>query len=583
MADNNITFKIGSKFSGEGFKQAQKAIEDNRKEIASSVRGLGELTSVLGNVSPHAATAVSAVKKFSSAFVAGGIVGGTIQLALTGISFAVEKTADCFKEAAEATRRYAEILKNNLLGSIESSASGFKRLQDEMSKSGSQARDLLAVLNGEVAHNAANKIYQIHVETINKITDNMTETEKAVILAEESRKVAIIKATAAEEQAANAIDAANTQLNASMKVKEAASERAAAADKALADLTEQCGEYVSKRRQVENYLATQEQRFADGQIGLQDVLVARKNANLKIQELEETYKSDVDALQKATADVAQAKQDAAKSDYDYVRAQDALRASVLKHDEAQQEIAVAELDGAEKVREAMKREVDARTKLAKTKDKEAAENDAFLNELKRIMDGVTSAEEDIEGSLEDWVKALDEEKKKKGKASAGATANASSSVVLPNVLNVRVTNWPDGFLSSDGKGVGTDDVKSYRENKREGRYSDAARRKTVSDIIGELGPEAGDLQRALGTDKQRRTEDQQRMIDYYNNTLIPSLVKKMSRDDANKIIDALNRPDINGGEIEHISKDDYNRLNSGSDAVSVLERIEKKMDNLGLS
>ena len=112
MADNHIQFRIGSTFQGDGFKKAALAIQQNQRETRSATRGLGELTSTVEGISPAAAKAVSAVKGIGSAFVAGGIVGGAIQLALQGVGLVLEKVVEKTKEAAEASKTYAGILKD---------------------------------------------------------------------------------------------------------------------------------------------------------------------------------------------------------------------------------------------------------------------------------------------------------------------------------------------------------------------------------------------------------------------------------------------------------------------------------------
>lgn len=388
MADNHITFKIGSAFNGEGFEKANQAIKDNRKEISASVRGLGELSSAFKNVSPGAAAAADGVGKFAAAFVSGGIAGGVISLALEGISLAVEKVSQHFAEAAEATKKYAAILKDEVMAALGDTTARFKSLQSEMAESSRLAKDVLSVLNGDVAHDAANKLYELHVSTINKLTDDMSATERAIILAEESRQAAIIRATAAEEQAANAVNAYQTALDNAAKVKEGSEQRAAKASEKLAELTEKSAEYLDKRKTAENYLATQEERFAEGQISLKDVIDARKNVALKLSELEETYKDDVSRLKDATSRAEAAKKDVAAAEYEYQRAQDRLHQAVQKREEAERSITTAELDGSLKVTEAQKSHAEVLEAEAKKHQEALDASGGFIDAWNGFMDSL---------------------------------------------------------------------------------------------------------------------------------------------------------------------------------------------------
>jgi len=82
MADNNIRFKISSHFNGEGFKQAEKALDANKKELNSVKDGLGKVSNAFADISPNANMAVTGIRSFVDAFLKGGIVGGGISLAM---------------------------------------------------------------------------------------------------------------------------------------------------------------------------------------------------------------------------------------------------------------------------------------------------------------------------------------------------------------------------------------------------------------------------------------------------------------------------------------------------------------------
>lgn len=446
MADNTIQFRIGSTFSGEGFNKANKAIQDNRKELQSSVRGLGELSNAMSSISPATAEAMGAVKQFTAAFVSGGIVGGVISLAMQGIGEAVKFCAEKFKEAEERTAAYADILRNKLLAALGDSTAAFNEVHRQLTQSKREADDLLKVLNGNVAHEAASQVYQIKMDAMNKITEEMTEQERAVVIALRDKEIAVVMATAAEKQSSNALENATQAVARATELKTAAAQRVSDAEDSLAQLQERCGEYISKRTQIENYIATEEERFKDGSIGLREVLIARKDASLAIQKLEKEYSGQVRQLKDASASVTAAKQSLAEAEYAAKTAQQAADAAELKHSEAANALALAQAEGAQKVKDAQNKQ----TEVAKAQDqRDQAEADSwheFLAAQKEKVDSayalkaaedeaaerLYAASDDING----MAKAADN--LKKAQADVAAALAAYNKNINENLVNERI-------------------------------------------------------------------------------------------------------------------------------------------------
>lgn len=226
MADTNIRFKIGSSFEGEGFQAATKAIKENRKEISGSVRGLGELTKAFESLSPTAAESIGVVKQFGAAFVTGGIVGGTIQLALQGISKAVEFGVDMYNKAKEAVAKYAAEFRDNLLAAISDGATRLDALAKNMERVTQQAKDMAAAMNIATDSKVQNEIYRVNVEKLQQITDDMTTATRGVLEAQANQKIAIIKATAAVEKTGASLDAASAAYDSACEVQKTAAKNA---------------------------------------------------------------------------------------------------------------------------------------------------------------------------------------------------------------------------------------------------------------------------------------------------------------------------------------------------------------------
>lgn len=397
MADTNIRFKIGSSFEGEGFKAATKAIQENRKEIGGSVRGLGELTKAFESLSPTAAESVGIVKQFGAAFVTGGIVGGTIQLAIQGISKAVEFGVDMYNKAKEAVAKYAAEFRDNLLAAIGDGAVRLEALANNMERVTQQAKDMAAAMNIATDTKVQNEIYRVNVEKLQKITDDMTTASRGVVEAQANQQIAIIKATATQEKAAAALDAASTAYDSAVAVQTEAAAAAKAAELRL-------------------------------NVARQDLTMSQE---------------DLDKIIKATTD-AQAK--LANATNAVTQAQLNLERAGLAETAAHQQLEVTTLEQAQKVKDAqaaLEREKEAQEKanqkLEEAKYKEALARDDWRHELEMMKDKM---EEEIAER-----KGLSESTKKLTKAQEDAADSLDE------------LYGPDGEETKDKKKKGTQNVK----------------------------------------------------------------------------------------------------------------------------
>lgn len=357
-----LKFKIGSEFSGEGFKAAQVALRENGQAIRASVKGLGDLTDAFAKVSPGAADAVKGVRGFASAFVTGGIVGGTIQLAIQGISKAVEAGIDLWKKSKEAVKKYAEMMRDNLIAVFGDASAKFAEVKKNMEALTQQARDLNAALNISLSGKVQEEIYRVNVEKLQKITDDMTTAGRALVDAQAEQKIATIKATAAVESAGNALDAASVAYDNAAKVQKEAAMNAAKAEAALN--------------------------------------IARNDSTLS----HEDYTKALTAAQKAQDDLVAAERNLEKARQESEKA-------AYAHNKAVYDLEVATREHAQKIRDAeaaVEKEraaaAEANEKVAEAKRKEAAAIDDWHDELLKMKQNM---EDEIERR-----KALGESTKK---------------------------------------------------------------------------------------------------------------------------------------------------------------------------
>lgn len=569
MADNHIQFRIGSTFEGEGFKKAQAALAENRKEIASSVRGLGELTNALGGISPATETAVSSVRSLGAAFLSGGIVGGTIQLAIQGISFAVEKGVELFKSFEERTRRLAETMRDDFLAAIGSSEARFKSLSAEMAKANQQARDLAAVLNGQVAQDVQMKVYQLHMDKLQAVTDNMTEGGKAVVEAQFAMREATLKAQAAVETSYNNLELANAEVVNAGKVLAEAERRVAESDIVLND---------ARQNEAGNaeYLARVQAENAEAHKALEDATYAVEKARRNAATASDRVTLAEKALEVTT------KEHNAK----ILEANRKIDEEIVKKNE----LALKEEEAAAKWKEylstAFDREMNARNELA-LKEEEArfalqnyTENlkeqyglvnnqsaDEFLQELEDILNGKKSKKDDARG------------------------------------MPVRVTN-PGDIASSfsvnvnggeGGGGGGGNGPLNFGQQKRANGAAARQNRNAMNQLNGQFGQ---DFQRMIGeiTGVRQGQRDSDEFMGNMVSRELPSLVNTYGTERVSEAIsNAASRMLLPSdfaevfGDIGSVQQmlDATLRNNNPegqeeSQVVGELSKINQKLDRLGL-
>lgn len=526
MAAEKIEFSLGSKFEGEGFKQATQAIKDNRQEINGARQGLGALTSAFKEVSPEAATAVGAVQKFGQAFVTGGIIGGAISLALQGLAFAVTKVTEKIQEAAEASKKYADILRNDVLAAMGESSAQFTKLSTDIDKANREIKDSLALLNGDVARDAQNKVHELHINTLQQITDDMSETGKASILANEALNQTVIKRDAALQQATNVIKAQMEIAENAAKVKDAADAAVFAAETKLAELQERSAEYLAKRQALDDAIANAEQMYNDGIIDLAKYRQLQKEGALKAAELEETYKDQIGYLKDATAKLEAARLNAAN-------AADA-------ESKAETQLAQAQLNI-----EAQRTKYEAELMDATRKRQEAVE----LNEI--AIDEETSAEEamieqmnELDSALREWKdstnKLSEAEKKAKEDLEKGGGGNFDPNKVQKvNVVKgtcVSVDVDLNNVNEEIGKPKDLDDktwnrmrqgLANVADMEKVQRFQDKAQRDRETQLK-RIESDSVKFLKIADTPESWRSKADENFIDIYKQEVLPQLPKEIA-------------------------------------------------------
>ena len=71
-----------------------------------------------------------------------------------------------FKEAKEAALKFTETCKNQVANAMKTVFEGFSKVSSSVANAKSDAKDMLAVLNGEVASKAETKVHELNIKAM---------------------------------------------------------------------------------------------------------------------------------------------------------------------------------------------------------------------------------------------------------------------------------------------------------------------------------------------------------------------------------------------------------------------------------
>ena len=568
--DTNIKFKIASSFSGEGFTNAEMALKRNRQELAAAKVGLGDVVNAFKEVSPATAEAVSCVQNLTQAFASGNIIAGLVQVGLRGIAWCFEKLIEVHKNAIEYTKKVGEVFDKAFIEILGDANKRVRQHTADMEAMNREADNMMKFLNAGIASELHDKIYRLHMEKLQEVTDDMTAGGKALVEAEYAMKEATLKSKAALDMAANAMKASSEKVANAQKVEEEAKKALAESEYRLAQVNESMSKnaYAVKR-------ATEEHEIAER--NLADATRTRENA-----ERESTM-----AAQKFNA----AQQDHILTIKEHEQKIKEANKKLDEEDIARNELKIKEEEAAAKWKEyldgAFEREMNARNELAmKEEDASLAFND-FIDGLKKSAWG-DPEDKDVDSYLAELEGIIDP--KKLGKKNED-----------PRGTPVRVTN-PQDIASSfwvnvNNGGGGGGGVNNFGNQQRANRNAGRAQRDAMTELNGNFG---NDFQRLIGLVSGVRTQqgDDAAFRRDMVNREIPQLVQQYGLDTVaesmSKAADRLLLPseyrdafgNINTmSQIINSTIDSNNSGDQGVDgesAVSVLNRIDSKLDKLGL-
>jgi len=241
MATNNIQFKIGTAYVGEGFIRAQKDIKTVNQSVKKGAEVVTQLQGALGQMDAGAAKALGAMTGLAQAILTLNVTTIATQVSI----IAINRYFGEMKEKAEAAQKKAEELHasmqkafdnalstriTSITGEIKSSCEEFERITKH-------ANQFAAALEGVRNAEANGGVIQLQVEKLNKLLEAHSEEERTNIEAAYNLKIAIQKS-------------ANSAASWQAKIDEA-NQSVVDNEKRMANVTEQITKIGDERRQLE--------------------------------------------------------------------------------------------------------------------------------------------------------------------------------------------------------------------------------------------------------------------------------------------------------------------------------------------
>ena len=185
-----VKIELGGEYTaGQAFAKAQDDVKrfgrDTKDMGEIATNSLKEIAGNFGGVGEAAGAAAGVLQGLAK----GGIFGVIASLCQTGMGLVI----DYFKQAEEEAKKLGEILMNEV-------AQGFSKLKESVTGVKTEVADaqkdidaLVKTAQGKIDGEVKVETAKLHVETLQKITDGMSEAAKQVILADEQLAAQTIK------------------------------------------------------------------------------------------------------------------------------------------------------------------------------------------------------------------------------------------------------------------------------------------------------------------------------------------------------------------------------------------------------
>ena len=213
MAEQSLIFKIGSVFSGEGFKALKSSVKDTNASLKQSIASTSALASAFGNLDNKTATALGAMGDMLNALVTLNATAIITQAAMYALTSYTRKLTD---EAAALAKRSEEMRQameksfgESLQKSVSEATVKVKTIAAEFEAVTKRAEAFTAALNSLNTSERTGSVVDMELEKLNALLKAHGEEERQQIEATHNLRIATEKAALSQEEWADKIAAAN--------------------------------------------------------------------------------------------------------------------------------------------------------------------------------------------------------------------------------------------------------------------------------------------------------------------------------------------------------------------------------------
>ncbi len=239
MADEKIKITLSSNAEMSGWDATQKAANDfqrkNKDLIAQGVRGVQTLTTAFGD------SGLAGTINKTAGVLAGLATGGVFGMIGAAANSALTAVIGYFKEMHERAKAFKDYLQKEFVEGLSGAGEQATALGKQIQEANKEVDDLIKTSNGKISGEAKNAVAKLHVETLQALTESMSEAAQKVVLADEALAAAKITHAANVKAAAEAQTALEGRLYAIGEEEAQASALVAQAKNAVAEFENRYG------------------------------------------------------------------------------------------------------------------------------------------------------------------------------------------------------------------------------------------------------------------------------------------------------------------------------------------------------
>lgn len=439
MAEQSLIFKIGSVFSGEGFKALKGSVKDTNASLKQSIASTSALASAFGNLDNKTAQALGAMGDMLGALVT---LNGTAIIAQAAMYAFTSYTKKLQDEVAELAKRseamrqsvdksFGEILKRN----VAEATNEVKAIAAEFDAVTKRAEAFTAALNSLNTSQRAGSVVDLELEKLNAMLEAHSEEERKQIEATHNLRIATEKAALSQEEWADKIAAEN--------------EKYVNTQQRIIKYDEQISVIQAKRAELEEIMLTAKESGDERwkKINEEIIKLGEEEAALRRGQKETWGKLAVAdlALQKAREDAANAE----------VQSTIAIRQAMIE----QTKLNEAKAAAAEKVRQET---AEREEKIKKSKELASLRSDAadMQREVNESARRLRDAENDYAKALADYSANFAENRMQEVFFGANTKSHGMQRGYSPMVINALT-----GEIVQDAveKAIKNGDVKTVKD------------------------------------------------------------------------------------------------------------------------